>query len=128
MSVQAMLNNVASLLATLTVLAPSLGNANFDYEDLACTDHVPITFTFQNSGDGSARNVAVTVAIFNANNVQQDTKTTSAGNVPAGASGSASFDLFAPDSCGRDDYYHVTFTATPQYGDALEVATQPFSL
>ncbi|HUR63266.1 MAG TPA: CARDB domain-containing protein [Candidatus Thermoplasmatota archaeon] len=127
-TVQALLDGQSKIVASLTVRAPALANAQSTHQDLTCKDHVPLHLTFQNGGDGVARNVMVAATIYNTNNVAQDSKQAAVGSVPAGGSGQADFDLFAPDTCGRDDYYHVTYVITPQYGEALTATTPPFSL
>jgi hypothetical protein len=114
--------------AYLTVRSPDLSSSTWNYQDLTCTDSVPFSVDVKNVGTGIARSARVDVQIFNENNVAQDQGSAPAGSVSPGQTQRVGFNLFARDSCGRDDYYHVTVTITPQYGQAVQWTTRPFSI
>lgn len=112
----------------VTVRAPRLSDAQWDHEDLWCTDRVPFSVTVHNGGDGVARDAVLKATIYNENNVAQDEKTAALGTIEPGRSGSASVSLFARDTCGRDDYYFVKFSITPRFGQDVSATTSRFSI
>lgn len=128
LNVQPTINGQPQALALLKVRAPAIAEVRLVPDDPWCKDEVPVHIYFKNAGDGTAKSVQVSATIYNMNNVAQDSEEAEAGDVAPQATGTVDFSLFAPDTCGRDDYYWVEFTIAPRFGRSATFKTEPFSI
>ncbi len=117
-----------SQIVELRVRAPRVEDIAFEYDNVGCQAHVPFKITFKNTGDGEARDVVVQARVVNTNEIEQSNGTKTIAKVAAGKTGSASFDLFAPDVCEQEDYFRVRATITPAHLDAVSFVSDPMVL
>ncbi len=85
---------------------PTLKILGFTYEDQWCDDDVPVAFVVGAEGQGTAKDVRVTVS-----GGYQDASQ-NLGNLAAGQAQNVRVVIRADDACGSSDIYNVIISAT----------------
>jgi len=80
------------------------------YQDLWCNDKVPFSFSVYNGGPTTVTNIQISVT----GGYQDFTAT--APSIQVGYSQPVQGNIYAHDTCGKDDIYRIQVSATPSSG------------